>query len=104
MAPQGHRLEQPPAPPVISRTLTVAFRRCLLAALIGVALAPSSAWAQATRPTAIKHPSGGFTVAANDSFDLWFDAWGKGPGMIFLARSPDENRAYADRSSSCVKA
>ena len=85
---------------IISRTLTVAVRRCLLAALIGLALAPSSARAQATRPTAIKHPSGGFTVAANDGFDLWFDAWGKGPGIIFLARSPDENRAYAEALSN----
>ncbi len=49
------------------------------------------------------HPSGGFTVAADDGFDLWFDVWGEGPGIIFLARSPDENRAYAQALSDAYR-
>ncbi|MDE2981388.1 MAG: hypothetical protein OXU74_09345 [Gemmatimonadota bacterium] len=41
----------------------------------------------------------GTTVAGEDGFDLWFDAWGEGPAIIFLARHPDENRALADALS-----
>lgn len=41
----------------------------------------------------------GTTVTGEDGFDLWFDAWGEGPGLIFLARHPDENRALADALS-----
>ncbi len=41
----------------------------------------------------------GTTVPGEDGFDLWFDAWGEGPGIIFLARHPDENRALADALS-----
>ena len=41
----------------------------------------------------------GTTVEADDGFDLWFDAWGEGPAIIFLARHPDENRALADALS-----
>ncbi|MYB05323.1 MAG: hypothetical protein F4Y07_03305 [Gemmatimonadetes bacterium] len=43
--------------------------------------------------------SRGSTVAAEDGFDLWFDAWGEGPAIIFLARHPDENRTLADALS-----
>lgn len=45
----------------------------------------------------------GATVAAEDGFDLWFDAWGEGPGIVFLARHPDENRAFADALSDAYR-
>jgi len=45
----------------------------------------------------------GTTVAAEDGFDLWFDARGEGPGIIFLARYPDENRALADALSDAYR-
>ncbi|MDJ0654620.1 MAG: hypothetical protein QNJ40_10725 [Xanthomonadales bacterium] len=53
--------------------------------------------ATATELTA--HTSGGFTIPASDGFDLWFDAQGDGPGIIFLAREPNENRNLADALS-----
>ena len=31
-----------------------------------------------------EHATGGFTVKADDGFDLWFDAWGEGPGILVL--------------------
>jgi len=48
----------------------------------------------------VQPESRGSTVAAEDGFDLWFDAWGEGPAIIFLARHPDENRALADALSN----
>lgn len=42
------------------------------------------------------HPGGGYTVRAADGFDLWLDSWGQGPGIVFLARVPTENRRYAE--------
>ena len=47
----------------------------------------------------VQQDSRGTTVAAVDGFDLWFDAWGEGPGLVFLARHPDENRALAEALS-----
>ncbi|MBW2370693.1 MAG: hypothetical protein JRH15_22710, partial [Deltaproteobacteria bacterium] len=46
---------------------------------------------------------GGTTVKAEDGFDLWFDAWGEGPGIIFLARDPQENREYAEALSDAYR-
>lgn len=45
----------------------------------------------------------GSIVRAEDGFDLWFDAWGEGPGIIFLARHADENRALADALSDAYR-
>jgi len=50
-----------------------------------------------------EHPTGGSIVAAEDGFDLWFDAWGEGPGIIFLARTPEENRPIADALSDAYR-
>jgi len=51
----------------------------------------------------VQHEAQGTTVAAEDGFDLWFDVWGEGPGIIFLARHPDENRALADALSDAYR-
>ncbi|MBW2369217.1 MAG: hypothetical protein JRH15_15200 [Deltaproteobacteria bacterium] len=51
----------------------------------------------------IERKAGGATVKAEDGFDLWFDAWGEGPGIIFPARSPEENRSYAEALSDAYR-
>jgi len=45
----------------------------------------------------------GSIVKAEDGFDLWFDAWGEGSGIIFLGRHPDENRALAAALSDAYR-
>lgn len=63
--------------------------------------------AVACRPDQVPRPSPaearGSIVRAEDGFDLWFDAWGQGPGIIFLARHADENRALADALSDAYR-
>jgi hypothetical protein len=49
------------------------------------------------------NPDIGTTIQASDGFDLWFEAWGEGPGIIFLARFPDENRALAESLSDTYR-
>ena len=54
-------------------------------------------------PDPVEYERRGTTVRAEDGFDLWFDAWGDGPGIIFLARDADENRALADALSDAYR-
>lgn len=54
-------------------------------------------------PDPVEYERRGTTVKAEDGFDLWFDAWGEGPGIIFLARDADENRALADALSDAYR-
>ena len=56
-----------------------------------------------TPPDPVDYERRGTTVKAEDGFDLWFDAWGEGPGIIFLARDADENRALADALSDAYR-
>jgi len=85
-------------PPHSVRSITLA---ALLILGAGLLLTPVETQGQELQ--VVEHPSGGFTVAADDGFDLWFDAWGEGPGLIFLARSPDENRPVADALSDAYR-
>ncbi|MDE2865527.1 MAG: hypothetical protein OXR05_10665 [Gemmatimonadota bacterium] len=77
-------------------------RRLALAAVLAV-LAIQAAACEPDPPDPPASPAQpeprGTTVEADDGFDLWFDAWGEGPGIIFLARHPDENRTLADALS-----
>lgn len=81
-----------------SRQLTVAAVLAVLAIQAACEPDPPDMPASPAQPDAQ-----GTTVAAEDGFDLWFDAWGEGPGIIFLARHPDENRALADALSDAYR-
>ena len=73
--------------------------RALLPALVVLSMA-----CQPDTPSdPVQYEQRGTTVKAEDGFDLWFDAWGEGPGIIFLARDADENRALADALSDSYR-
>jgi len=42
-----------------------------------------------------EHAAGGSIVRASDGFDLWYEAWGEGPAIIFVCREPNEHRELA---------
>lgn len=81
-----------------SRQLTVAAVLAVLAIQAACEPDPPDMPASPAQPE-----SRGTTAEAEDGFDLWFDAWGEGPGLIFLARHPDENRALADALSDAYR-
>ena len=82
------------------------FRPVALGTVLAVTVLPTPA-CQADPPDPSEGPvqvePRGSTVKAEDGFDLWFDAWGEGPGIIFFARDPDENRGLADALSDAYR-
>lgn len=74
-------------------------RRSALVGVLAVLAIQAAACEPDQPPSPVQPDSRGTTVAALDGFDLWFDAWGEGPAIIFLARHPDESRALADALS-----
>ena len=77
---------------------TIAVRAALIGVMstIVLPLAVQSQESASPARQVVNRESGGSTVKADDGFDLWFDAWGEGPAIIFLVRTPNENRAYAE--------
>lgn len=78
-------------------------RQLVQVAVLAVLAIQAAACEPDQSPSPVQPQSGGTTVKAEDGFDLWFDAWGEGPGIIFLARHPGENRALADALSDAYR-
>ncbi len=79
-------------------------RRALFLAVVPVVLTIPAVACRPDQPTdPVASDPRGTIVRAEDGFDLWFDAWGQGPGIIFLARHADENRALADALSDAYR-
>jgi hypothetical protein len=49
------------------------------------------------------HPAGDSIETAADGFDLWFEARGEGPAIIFVCRDPNEHRELAEAMADAYR-